>query len=92
MARFRGTVQGGRGSVSRLGHTATGMVTVTNGWDSGVKVEAVAGEGFADEFRVYKTSGLNNREGDALLITINGDRITLWKDIPRVGDEDVQDL
>jgi len=40
MARFRGTVQGGRGEVSRLGHRS--ITTDANGWNLGVNVDGGA--------------------------------------------------
>jgi len=33
MAHFRGTVKGGRGEGSRLGHANTGLVTYACGWN-----------------------------------------------------------
>jgi len=35
MARYRGTVQGGRGEASRLGNAKDGLMTTTYGWDLG---------------------------------------------------------
>lgn len=32
MARYRGTVRGGRGEASRLGHKTTGLTTVAKSW------------------------------------------------------------
>lgn len=37
MARYRGTIQGARGEVSRLGHRS--MVAQVNSWHAGIKVE-----------------------------------------------------
>ena len=58
MARFRGTVQGGRGEASRLGHRS--ITTDTNGWNLGVNVDGGAGPaGYSEEdhFSVYATGG-----------------------------------
>jgi|TARA_R110000822_G_scaffold164199_1_gene304525 hypothetical protein len=61
MARFRGTVQGGRGKASRLGHR--GITTDANGWDLGVNVDGGIGRDThnpaltVDEFTVYATGG-----------------------------------
>jgi hypothetical protein len=38
MAHFRGTIQGQRGSASRLGSARSGLTINANGWDFGVKV------------------------------------------------------
>jgi hypothetical protein len=38
MARFRGTVQGGRGQASRLGHKTTGLRVHANSWSGSVEV------------------------------------------------------
>ena len=39
MARFRGTVQGGRGEAHRLGHATSGLVTRANGWNASIVTE-----------------------------------------------------
>jgi hypothetical protein len=39
MARFRGTVRGGRGTGSRLGHASTGLHVNANTWNGGVSVD-----------------------------------------------------
>lgn len=38
MARFRGTVQGGRGEASRLGHASSGVAAVAQSYSGDVKV------------------------------------------------------
>ena len=38
MAQFRGTIQGGRGETSRLGHKSSGLLLQANGWDIGAEV------------------------------------------------------
>lgn len=38
MAHFYGTVQGGRGTASRLGHKSTGLVTTAKTWSHTVTV------------------------------------------------------
>ena len=40
MARFRATLQGNRGEVSRLGSKASGMSAHINGWNTGVTIYA----------------------------------------------------
>jgi len=39
MAHFRGTVKGGRGMASRLGHANTGLRLHANSWEGSVEVE-----------------------------------------------------
>lgn len=38
MARFRGTVRGGRGTGSRLGHATTGLHTEARSWNGSIEV------------------------------------------------------
>ncbi len=38
MAQFRGTIRGGRGEASRLGHKSSGLLLQANGWDIGAEV------------------------------------------------------
>lgn len=58
MAQFRGTIYSGKGETSRLGHRATGMQVVLNGWHGGVSVVAQHVNG-KDVFSVFKTGGAN---------------------------------
>lgn len=48
MAHFRGTVQGGRGTASRLGHKTTGLLVTASTWEHTVRTQlwydAVKGE------------------------------------------------
>lgn len=41
MARFRGTVAGGRGEASRLGHATTGLRTIAKGWGGKIVVSLI---------------------------------------------------
>lgn len=56
MARFRGTLKGGRGQASRLGTPNSGLTTQTNGWGRGITVYAQA-HGDSDRFYVHVTNG-----------------------------------
>jgi hypothetical protein len=69
MARFMGTVQGGRGRASRLGHPETGLTVKANGWDAGVRVEARV-ELERDVFYVWATGGSHAVEPDRLIATV----------------------
>ena len=69
MARFRGTIEGGRGQASRLGNSVSGLETTANGWDQGVEVVAHADMG-ADIHRVYATGGSGHRGGRKLIAEI----------------------
>jgi hypothetical protein len=61
MSRFRGTVEGGRGQASRLGHHY--ITTDTNGWNLGVNVDGGPSRDLdhpqigIDRFTVYVTGG-----------------------------------
>ena len=72
MAHFRGTVKGGRGEASRLGHKTTGLSTTCNSWNLGIKVEAVVHDG-QDEFRIYLTDGRRRAKLPELITTIKGE-------------------
>lgn len=82
MARFRGTVQGGRSEASRLGHGGTaGLRTTANGWDQGVEVRAFADMG-ADVHRVFATSGSGNGRPARMIAEVSNSsgspRVTLY--------------
>lgn len=60
MAHFRGTVQGSKGSASRLGGKNSGLTTTNDGWNAGITVRSFHNEETGrDEFRVYATQGSN---------------------------------
>ncbi len=75
MARFRGTMAGNRGQVSRLGTKSSGISAKINGWNSGVNIEARV-ENDDDVFYIYPTSGSDgyvfNRCIGKILHTQNG--------------------
>ncbi len=71
MAQFRGTLEGARGSASRLGHKGSGLVTTARGWDVGVRVEATHEDG-RDVFRVWRDGGSNNGTRVQLLVEVRG--------------------
>jgi len=72
MAHFRGTVKGGRGEASRLGHKTTGLTTTCNSWNLGIKVEAGNVNG-QDVFRIYLTDGSRRAKLPELITTIKGE-------------------
>ena len=57
MAHFRGTVKGRGHEISQLGNDR--LVTTTNGWNLGVRVEAARLPDGTDQFTVFLTGGLN---------------------------------
>ena len=59
MARYRGTLQGRKGTASRLGHSVTGLTATVNGWHAGVTVHArpCALDMTRDEFVIDITRG-----------------------------------
>jgi len=69
MAQFKGTLEGSRGTASRLGHKTTGLNVTCNGWDSGVEVQAIHENG-KDVFYVYRTGGSNGYQATELIKTI----------------------
>ena len=58
MARYRGTVLGNRGEVSRLGAVVSGLHTSCSGWNVGVDC-SIEADGDKDFVRVYITEGSN---------------------------------
>ena len=69
MARFRGTVQGSRGSASRLGHRD--LTATVNGWDCGVRVTAAANSGEPGEvFTVSVTGGSNGSTSKLVAVIV----------------------
>ena len=73
MAHFRGTVKGGRGEASRLGHKTTGLTTTCNSWDLGIKVEAGHVNG-QDVFKIYLTDGSRRAKLPELITTIKEEK------------------
>jgi len=73
MARFKGTVQGNRNLVSRIGHETSGIVTECNGWQSGVHVQGRVGEDGRDVFTITATGGSNYRSASIMVgkVTVN---------------------
>lgn len=55
MAHFYGTIKGGRGEASRLGHKSTGLHTVAASWSGAVEVDLYVNEEGVDCARVYLT-------------------------------------
>jgi len=62
MARFRGTMTGNRGQVSRLGTAKSGIMAHVDGWNSGVSVQATLNKEGQDTFFIYATGGSNSRQ------------------------------
>lgn len=63
MARFRGTMKGGRGEASRLGNKNSGLSASLNGWRIGCDVVIqYDARRDKDVVHVYKTNG--SRGGD----------------------------
>jgi len=58
MAQYRASIQGNRGTASRLGHKADGIVADVNGWNSGVNVFGhYDGDDIGDVFDITMTPG-----------------------------------
>lgn len=68
MAQFRATIEGQRGIASRLGNKKSGIITKTNGWKSGVRVEGEYREqDEEDVFDVWMTGGSGGTPNQVLL-------------------------
>lgn len=58
MAHFRGTIQGGRGKASRLGHKTSGLRVTARSWTDGVNVELSWNDELGtDWLSIYMESG-----------------------------------
>ncbi len=75
MAQFRGTVQGQRGEVSRLGSKSSGLTVEGNGWGIGARIELSHNEAGEDVVQVYRTGGSNARAHEQLICEFTEDRI-----------------
>lgn len=71
MANFKGSIRGGRGAVSRLGHKTTGLTTENNGWNGGVRVCARYSEEHGDLFAIYATGGSNGAKSPEYIGTVD---------------------
>ena len=76
MAQFKAEIQGGKDSVSRLGHKTTGISSHTCGWNSGIKVEGHFDEELGDIFLVWQTSGSGFKRSSTLLGKLVGESFT----------------
>lgn len=75
MARFRATIKGNRGEASRLGTAGSGITARVNGWNEGIRVEAVPNTEFPerDYFAVYITGGSNGYRRETFLLAVYTD-------------------
>ena len=69
MAQFRGSMEGQRGSTSRLGSKKSGFNATINGWDWGIRVIATHVDG-KDVFRVWRTGGSTGATPETLIAEI----------------------
>jgi hypothetical protein len=69
VARFRATIKGSRGEVSRLGTEKSGLDVNVNGWTKGVRVVAYVQDG-VDTFDVWETDGSASGARVRKLVTI----------------------
>jgi len=75
MAHFMGTMQGNRGSTSRLGSKSSGIDAQVSGWNIGVDVRChYDPETDSDICHIYQTGGSNRRTGEKLIKTIREKR------------------
>jgi len=70
MAQFRGTVEGNRGQASRLGHKTSGLTTICNAWNIGVKCYADHRDG-KDMIQIVITGGSNGARSSEYLAWID---------------------
>lgn len=70
MARFMGSVQGGRGAASRLGTPSSGIGAGAQGWNSGVRIHGYVDDDGEDAFRVIATGGSTGAISERFLGTV----------------------
>ena len=70
MSRFYGNLANNRSTITKCGHK-DGLVSHVRGWNLGIMIEAYVNEFGKDAFRVYKTSGSNNKKSLKQLFTIS---------------------
>lgn len=72
MAHFYGSVQGGRGEATRLGHKNSGIRAMAQGWNQGVSINGYYNEEEdRDEFTIYATGGGNGGGSDRIVAATN---------------------
>jgi len=86
MARFIGRLKGGRGEVTRLGGTESGIEAAVSGWDVGVRVVGDCRAGGDDVFLVYATGGSNARTSSKVVATISRDGPNIRVETPEQCD------
>jgi len=68
MAQYRGTVVGGRGEASRIGHKTSGLQTTCNGWSLGCTAAIEYNETLQrDEIVIKVTNGSGDGTENILL-------------------------
>jgi hypothetical protein len=81
MARYYGSMKGGRGEVTRTGTPSSGITSHPRGWNIGVKVEGYpsVGDSTRDEFDVTLTGGSHDGAAYVPLVvvreTLDGNRM-----------------
>jgi hypothetical protein len=87
MARFYGTVQGGRGRATRLGHATTGLTVTAESWQGRLHVH-LSTEGEEDHIELLiKGDGMPYRtlyRGPIAALLDQGARLRMFQDV--VGD------
>lgn len=68
MAQFRGTLQGSRSEVSRLGHKKEGLTAKVNGWTSGLEVRAFYDEEKQQDVFVIAITGGSSGNGERVVV------------------------
>ena len=77
MAQYRGSIEGARGSATRLGHKTTGLRVVANGWQAGIEVRAYHEEG-EDCFDVLLTGGSNGGRTAQIIARVIDGEVVEW--------------
>jgi len=85
MSHFRGTVQGSRGKVSRLGGKDSGVTTECNGWDRGVRVVSRV-DALGDCFDIYATSGSDSGGLGVKIATVHDNNAVIYDEKNSVID------
>ncbi len=80
MAQYRAEIKGQRSSASRLGSKKSGIESLINGWNIGVKVEITCDDLGRDHVYISMTSGSNAGKNPELIAEFCEDKLIYISD------------
>ena len=67
MAHFYASIEGNRGSATRMGTKTSGISGHVRGWNMGIRVCGYVNSDGQDAFKVYLTGGSNGHQSDVVV-------------------------